>query len=353
MPPPTAHAQRIARAALPPLVPLLLVPALLMAGCSAQPSDCARADVYCVGLVTDFGSVDSGINRQAWLALQDAQAARLADRVDHIATVDTRDRAANIQALADDGYDLIVTVGSAMGDATDQAALKHPDLKFVGVEQAQKTQSDNLVNLVFHEEYGGFLAGALAARMSQTGKVAAVCEANYIDPIRRYCDGFVAGAQYVDPEVAAKATYREGPSETLFNDPEWGRATALDEVAQGADVLFAAGGKTADAALQAAASQGVYVIGSETDLYLDLPDIRPQLLTSATNDIRTGLKQIITMTRQDKFPAGEYMGDEKLAPWHDLERQISLETKQELERLYASLSLQAIPLDIPYQNPAP
>ncbi len=338
---------------MPRLLLVVLVAALLTAGCSAQPRDCARADVYCIGLVTDFGSVDSGINRQAWLALQDAQAGKLADRVDYIATVDPRDRAANIQALAGDGYDLIVTVGSAMRDATDQAALEHPDLKFVGIEQPPQAKSDNLVNLVFHEEYGGFLAGALAARMSQTGKVAAVCEANYIDPIRRYCDGFVAGAQYVDPEVQAKATYREGPSETLFNDPEWGRTTALDQVTQGADVLFAAGGKTADAALQAAASQGAYVIGSETDLYLDLPDIRPQLLSSATNDIRTGLKQVITMTRQDKFPAGEYIGDEKLAPWHDLDRQVSLETNQELERLYVSLSLKAIPLDIPYLSPAP
>ncbi len=338
---------------MPRLLLSLLVAALLMAGCSPQPGDCARPDVYCIGLVTDYGSVDSGISRQAWLALQDAQAAKLANRVDYIHTVDTRDRLANIQALAVDGYDLIVTVGAAMGDATTKAAAEHPALQFIGIEQPQAEKHANLVGLVFHEEYGGFLAGALAARMSQTGKVAALCEAKYIDPMRRYCEGFVAGALYLDPLIQATATYRDGPSETLFSDPEWGRTTALNEVGQGADVIFAAGGATADAALQAAASQGAYVIGSESDLYLDLPDIRPQLLSSATNDIRSGLKQIITLTRQDKFPAGEYVGDEKLAPWHDLDRQVSLDTKQELERLYVSLTLQAIPLDIPYQNRTP
>lgn len=329
----------------------MLAAVLVTAGCAPQPNDCARPDVYCIGLVTDYGGVEAGMARQAWLALQDAQAGKLANRIDYIATVDTRDRLANIEVLAEHGYDLIVTVGASMADDTWKAAGKYPGLKFIGVEQPQAETRANLVSLIFHEEYGGFLAGALAARMSQTGKVAAVCESSYIDSIRRYCDGFVAGAQYVDPLVNATATYREGSSEMLFNDPEWGRTAALQEVALGADVIFAAGGRTADAALEAAASQAAFVIGSETDLYLDLPAIRPRLLSSATNDVRTALTQLIAQTRQEKFTGGEFFGQAKLASWHELDRQIPLEAKQELERLYVSLSLQAIPLDIPYQNP--
>jgi basic membrane protein A and related proteins len=339
------------RGAMSRLLLLAWVAALLLSGCGSQPEDCASPDVYCVGLVTDFGTVDAGINQQAWLGLQDARAARLADRIDAIETVDTRDRLANIQALAGDGYDLIVTVGSAIAEETAKAAALHPKQQFIGVEQPQQKKLKNLAGLVFREDYGGFLAGALAARMSETGKVAAVCEAQFVDPIRRYCEGFVAGAQYLDPEIEVTATYREGSNQRLFNDPAWGRNTAVQQVAQGADVIFAAGGRTADAALEAASAQGAYVIGSETDLYLDLPDIRPRLLSSATNDIRTSLVQIITLTRRGKFPAGQFMGSVKLAPWHDFDRQIPLETKQELERLFLSLQLEAIHLDIPYQNP--
>lgn len=336
---------------MPRFLLFILIVALLMSGCGSQPEDCASPELYCVGLVTDYGPVDSGINLQAWLALQDARTASLVDRIDYIETVDTRDRAANIEAFAQHEYDLIVTVGAPIADETMKAALRYPKSQFIGVEQSQQKKRKNLAGLIFREDYGGFLAGALAARMSQTGQVAAVCEAKYIDSIRRYCEGFVAGAQYIDPEVQATATYRDGPSASLFNDPSWGRSAALQQVAQGADVLFATGGRTADAALEAAASQGVYVIGSETDLYLDLPDIRPQLLTSATNDIRAGLLQLITLTRQGKFPAGEFVGGEKLAPWHDLDRQIPLETKQEVERLYVRLALDIIPLDIPYEQP--
>ena len=337
---------------MPRLLSIFLIPALLITACAPQqPKDCARPELYCVGLVTDFGTVDSGINREAWLALQDAQTAGLVDRIDRIETIDTRDRAANIAVFASDGYDLIVTVGAAIADETAQAAAAHPKLRFIGVEQPQEKKLKNLAGLVFREDFGGFLAGALAARMSETGQVAAVCEANYIDSIRRYCDGFVAGARYADPEIEATVTYREGSRDTLFNDPGWGRTAALEQSTRGADVIFAAGGRTADAALQAAASQGAYVIGSESDLYLDLPGIRPHLLSSATNDVRAGLVQLITLTRQGKFPAGDFMGSEKLAPWHDFDRQIPLETKQELERIYVRLSLEVIHLDIPYQKP--
>ena len=82
---------------------LLLSLALLLAACAAQPrpEDCARSGVFCAGLVTDFGPVTSGIRHEAWLGLQDARAAHLADRVDYIETVDARDRAANIAVLAE------------------------------------------------------------------------------------------------------------------------------------------------------------------------------------------------------------------------------------------------------------
>lgn len=333
-------------------LPLLaLLGALLTAGCAPQPADCARPELYCAGLVTDLGPADAGLPRQAWLALQEARAAQLVDRVDVIATVDRRDRQANIRVLADDGYDLIVTAGASMTDITAQAAREYPRLKFIGIDQPQETQAANLSALVFREDQGGFLAGVLAARMSQTAQVAAVCESGYVDSIRRYCEGFVAGARYARPDIQATAVHRQGPSERLFNDPGWGRAAALAQVAGGADVLFAAGGRTADAALEAAAAQGAYVIGSGTDLFLDLPGARPRLLSSAVNDVRSSLTQIITLTRQDRFPAGEFMGSVELAPWHDLERQVPLETRQELERLRIDLSLEVIQPGVPYDGP--
>jgi len=78
--------------------------------------------VFCAGLVTDFGSPQESINQEAWLGLQDAKNEHLVDRIDAIETTDVRDRAENISIFADDGYDVIITVGSSISDETITAA---------------------------------------------------------------------------------------------------------------------------------------------------------------------------------------------------------------------------------------
>jgi basic membrane protein A len=235
-----------------------------------------------------------------------------------------------------------------MSDDTRTAATKYPQLFFIGIEQPQSTKLPNLAGLVFHEERSGFLSGALAGLITKTGYVAGVCEAKFIDPMRRYCDGFKAGALYVEPRIHVTVSYREGPSDKLFNDPDWGRTTALQQVNQGADVLLAAGGSTADAALQAAALEGAYVIGAEFDLYADSATIRHSLLSSAVSDVRSGVTKLLRLVRGEQFPSGNYVGLVKLAPFHDLDSQVSTAVEDRLAKIQSALQAGTIPLDIPY-----
>jgi basic membrane protein A len=329
----------------------LLVTVLLLAACAPRPADCVRTDVFCAGLVTASGSINDGINQQAWLGLQDAKVEGLADRIDYIETVDSRDRAANIQTLASDGYDVIITVGGALADETISAAQKNPKAKLIGVEQTQDKPLSNLTGLVFHEEHGGFLAGALAASLTQTNRVAALCEAKFIDDMRRYCDGFKAGAQYINPNVYTTVAYRTGSNENLFNDTDWGSQTALQATHDGADVIFAAGGNTAKAALETAAAQGVYIIGSETDLYENLKVVRPRLISSALNDVRSGLRHLMRSARTSQLPAGNFFGSIELAPFHDLDPQIPQPVKDRLGQLAKELAGNPLIDKVPFQKP--
>jgi basic membrane protein A len=302
-------------------------------------------------LVTDFGTVDEGIAREAWLAVQDAKSASLVDRADNIETLDTRDQAANIGTFADAGYDVVVTTGSSISDATKAAARKYPALKFIGVEQPQPEQMPNLTGLVFHEERSGFLAGALAAMITTTGRIAAMCEAKYIDPMRRYCDGFQAGAKFARSDVLVTVSYRDGAAELLFRDDQWGAETAAQLVDEGADVVFAAGAQTADAALEATARAGALVIGTETDLYDRLPDVRPQLVTSAINDIRSGVLDLLQLARQGDLPYGEYVGQVGLAPYHEQDGLIAADTRSRIQDIKSRLLAGTIRLEIPYEAP--
>jgi basic membrane protein A and related proteins len=327
---------------------LIFLTALIVSACAARPQDCARADVFCAGLVTDFGSIHEGINHEAWLGLQDAKNEHLVDRIDAIETSDVRDRAGNISTLAEDGYDVIITVGASISDETMTAAREYPNLLFIGVEQPQDPMLSNLTGLVFHEDRSGFLSGALAALTTQTNRIAALCEEKYIDPMRRYCDGFQAGARYIDPDVNVTVSYRDGPQENLFDDPDWGHATALGVIHEGVDVLFAAGNETADAALETAAQQRVSVIGAETDPYVRLTDVQPWLITSAINEIRPGIFDLMGLARNKKLPSGNYFGQSRLAPFHERERQIPQSSRDRLLLIENRLADGSIKTGIPW-----
>lgn len=330
---------------------LIILFALTFSACAPRPQDCARADVFCVGLVTASGSIEDGINHEAWLGLQDAKSEKLADRIDYIETIDSRDREQNITYFTQRGYDVVITVGSSMADATVLSAEHNPKILFIGVEQPQPTKYPNLTGLVFHEDQGGFLAGALAAMITQTNHVAAICEEKFIDPMRRYCDGFKEGVRFINPKIKIDVMYRDGASENLFNDPVWANATAQQVVDNGADVVFAAGGSTADAALKTAAGQGAAVIGAETDNYARLTKIRPQLVTSSLNDIRSGVHDLMRLVRSGQFPSGEFFGQVKLAPFHEWENQISQTVRDRLLEIENGLSDKSVQTNVPYKSP--
>jgi basic membrane protein A len=333
------------------LLSALLLSALLLSACSSHTTYCARPNVFCVGLVTASGSINEGINQQAWFGLEDAKAEGFVTHIDYIETVNSRDRQANIQAFINEGYGVIITVGGSISAETIYAAQQNPKIKFIGVEQTQDAVYPNLTGLVFHQEQSGFLAGALAASVTQTNRVAAVCEAKFIDDMRRYCDSFKAGAQHTHANVNVEVVYRTGSNQYLFNDLDWGNQTALQVLHDGADVVFAAGGSTANAVLETAASQGAYVIGSETDQYESLTEIRPKLLSSAVSDIRLGVRDLMRLAYMNQLPAGNFFGQIELAPFHDLERQIPQSVSQQLIQLRAELISNPIIDKVPYQKP--
>jgi len=245
---------------------ILTVMGLALSAC-LSPSDCFREDVFCAALVTDTqGIEDHGVHADAWAGLQQAQKDGLADRVEYIASVDARDYSKNIAYFSEQGFDVIFTSGISLDDETLQNTDLYPDSVFVGLNQAFEESRPNLISITFAEDQMGFAAGVVAARITKTKIVAAVCETSGIDAMWRYCEGFRAGVKFADEDVKALVVYREnGDREKLFLDETWGYETASSLVLRGTDVIFAAGGVTGQGALRAATKQGVYAIGTERD----------------------------------------------------------------------------------------
>ena len=326
---------------------LLLTVILLVPGCIPKSSDCKQPDVFCVGLVTDVGRRDDrAYNQAAWDGIQQAKSSGVATWVASIETVDARDYEENISVFAQAGYDVIVTVGSAMGDATRAAAKAYPDLYFIGLDQDQSANQDfssNLAGLVFAEDQIGYLAGALAALMSKTGQIGAVCASDALPFMQRYGEGFLAGAAYVSPKVKATVIYHNdvGLDKTL-DDPEWGTATANSLVDLGTDIIFGVGGATGNNAIVAAVTRGAYAIGADTDQYYALPVAAPHIYVSVLKAIAPGIAELIKTAKGAQaggsvFPSGNYEGLVGLSSYHDLVSSVPDEVKSRMNELNQAL----------------
>ncbi len=217
-----------------------------------------------VGLITDVGRVNDGtFNQFAHQGVLQAQE-EAGFEYSFIETQAQADYNANIQTMVGDEFDVIVTVGFLIEDATFESAQEHPEIVFIGVDQffGEDRALPNLVGLQFREDQAGFLAGALAGMMTNSNTVGIVAGVE-IPPVKKYFNGYENGVNYVNPEANVLGVY-----EASFTDPVKGASTAGQFIGEGADVIFGAGGPTGSGAIKAAAEQGAYVIGVDQDEYL-------------------------------------------------------------------------------------
>ena len=310
------------------------------AGGGGGEGDCPGADAFCIGLVTDTGKVDDkSFNQSAWEgAIEAAQAS--GGYAKYIETVDPKDYATNIDQFVSGGYDVIVTVGFLMGEATVTAAKANTGIQFIGVDQFQAEALPNLTGLVFPEDKAGYAAGYLAGLMTKTNKIGAVLGTDTVPPVKLFGEGYKAGALAANPSASVTLVYHE--PNNAFSDPEWGAAEAKKQLEQGHDIIFGAGGSTGNGALieiakAPGAGETIFCIGVDTDQFFTVPEAAKCLLTSAEKKLTLGTKDLILMAKDGKAPGGNYLGLTGLAPYHDTAAVVPEEVKVKVEEVIAGL----------------
>lgn len=301
-----------------------------------------------VGLVTDVGRIDDkSFNQSAWEGVQRAQK-ELGYEIKYIETKDLKDYAKNLKQFVDEKYDVVVTVGFLLGDATIEAAKANPNIKFIGVDQFQVPGKElpNLAGLIFDEDKSGFLAGALAAGMSKSGKIGGVLGTKSVPPVARFGEGYKAGAAWLDAnhknlvkagKTEVTLTYHPDDA-NAFTNPTWGAQQAQSLIQSGNDVIFGGGGSTGNGAVEAGAERGVYVIGVDTDQYLTLPKAAPKMLSSATKVINDSVFNLLRDAGTAAgIKGGNNVGTVGLAPFHDTDKDVPAELKDVLKKLDAAL----------------
>jgi len=329
---------------------------------TAVPPTVAPPEEECahkIGFVTDVGRIDDqSFNESGYNGVKlGAERLGLSEECyGFIETTDSADYIPNIEAFINEGFDIIVTSGFAMGAATREAGRANPDVFFIGTDQGQVNEAfeydpiANVAGLIFHEDVSGFLAGALAGLMTETNVVGGVYGCPSIPPVVRFEMGYWNGAHYTNPDVEVINVYHPGSLDQCFVDSAFGAETAGTLIAEGADVIFGAGGITGNGALIAACNEGKYVIGVDTDQYLSLPEVQACILSSATKDLVNGVADLIVAADEGTFTGGNVFGGAVLAPFHDLESAIPQEVKDQLTEIAAKVSSGEINACAPFEG---
>lgn len=309
------------------------------AGAPTDDSKCADAAVFCIGLVTDTGKVDDKSFNQSAHEGAMAAAEQAKGFYKYIETQDAKDYAANMAQFTNKKYDVVVTVGFLMTEATAAAAKATPTTKFIGVDQgydAAAVTEKNITGLIFPEDQAGYGAGYLAGLMTKTNKLGQVLGLE-IPPVQKFAKGFEAGAKAANPSITVSTVYHPA-GDNAFNDPVWGAGEAKKQLAQGADIIFGAGGNTGNGALQevakaSGAGTDKFCIGVDTDQWDTVPAAQPCLVTSAMKLITEGVTETALQAKDGEFAGLQTLGKAGLAPFHDFDSVVPADVKTKVDEI--------------------
>lgn len=174
-------------------------------------------------------------------------------------TANETQREQALRNMARRGDDPIVAAGPAQAQALERVAKEFPATRFAIVDAA--VNLPNVQSIVFRDEEGAYLIGALAALSSRSGKIGFVGGMD-VPRTRRIACGYAQGAKYARPEIVILQNMT-GTTAAAWNDPIKGAEFANAQFDRGVDIVFHAAAGTGLGVLQAAADSGKLAIGSE------------------------------------------------------------------------------------------
>ena len=247
-----------------------------------------------VGLVTDIGGLnDRGFNQLAYTGLKNAES-ELGVEIKVLESKSDADYIPNLQSLAEGGYQLIISVGFLMTDATAKAAKAFPDTRFAIVDSAFDPPLKNGQGLLFKEQETGYLVGYMAGLVTKTGTVSSV-GGQKIPPVDRFIAGYEKGVTDANPNAKVLRGYSQD-----FVAQDKCKEVALDQIAKGSDVVFQVAGGCGLGALDAANERKVWGIGVDADQAF----LGPHVLTSALKRVDVAVFKTIESVVNDEFEGG-------------------------------------------------
>jgi basic membrane protein A and related proteins len=294
-------------------------------------------------LVTDQGGVDDrSFNQTAYEGLERARD-ELGIDIAVLESQSETDFEPNIESFIGQDCDIIVTVGFLLGDVTEAAAQANPDQLFAIVDYAYEDDYDNLRELVFATDQAAFLAGYVAAGVTETGTVGTYGGIN-IPTVSIFMDGYLAGVDYYNEENGTDVRVEgwdgsDGLFTGNFESQDDGRNITDQLLQAGADIVMPVAGPVGLGTATALEDFGSgMMIWVDTDGYESVPQYSSLMLTSVMKLMDNAVFDTVEAALNDQFEGGLYLGTLEnegvdIAPFHDFEDQVPQEVRDALPEL--------------------
>jgi basic membrane protein A len=302
---------------------------------------------YKACMVSDSGGFDDQSFNQSGASGMEAAEASLGIETVLVESQSDADYATNVNGLVQQDCDLTIGVGFLLEDAIQAAAEQNPDSYFALIDSAfsdadfAPVELDNAKPILFNTAEASFLAGYLAAGMTETGTVAtfgglqipsvAIFMDGYVDGVNRYNED-----QGEDVQVLGwDKENQNGSFSGDFENQSQGQTLTEQFIAQGADIIMPVAGPVGlGAAAAAESADGVRIIWVDSDGY-ESTEYGDLMLTSVVKQIGPAVEDTIT-TSMESFSNEPYVGTLEnegvgLAPYHDFDGEVPQELKDQIE----------------------
>src|SRR3990172_1586489 len=338
---------------------VMIAGAFIFVACQAGPT----AAQWKIGVVTDVGSVnDKNFNEFTFVGSKAGAQAIGAAEPPVTVPKDASEYEPALQAYIDQGFNIIVSTGFNLAAPTVQKAHDNTDTWFIGVDQGGSTLCiteeglpdttfackgnanaatllPKYVAISYQEDQPGYLAGMVAASVSETGEIGAIGGITLCGPCIRYIHGYKLGAQSINPNIVVKVAWvTESDFVKAFYDPDGGKIFGQQFLAQNpnVDVLFQVAGNTGNGVLDAACDADIYAVGVDVDQALSYPNAAKCIVVSAEKKLAFSVAEIIKAIAAGTMTGGDNHWDAArdgigISPFHDFASLINAELQTKLD----------------------
>lgn len=226
--------------------------------------------------------------------------------------------AALVDAAANEEFDILIVGTFQMIEYLEKIAPQYPDKKFFLYDAPVNYEGEacapnkcaNVYSILYKQNEGSYLAGVYAAAMTTQAMEGMNPEAiigsiggQEIPVILDFMVGYEQGAKDTNPDIQVIRQFAGG-----WNDPAKGKELAKAQYSQGADIVFQIAGGTGQGVFEAAAEDGKYAIGVDSDQALIIesanPDQAARILTSMMKNVDNSIFRGVQKHLDGTLPYG-------------------------------------------------